>query len=297
MDLDGGVGGVDIHFLFDDHAVLNVFAARVDLLTGDEPVQLGILGHAPDIGSQKHMGDAEIGQALLALLADVTVDVGDLKGLLEEVGGDVPLPLEVGGNLRHGGQGADAPAVGAVAPGGVILAIGMDPDSEAQQQAAQEDQVIRQVHQHSVGDGLAAAISHKAGVSHGAAGSQEHGDQQPGPADASAGEDGVQQTEEQNAGAVHGQDEAAVADDMMGTDGVENAHQPNGDSGFIEHFFSHDQGDEHIQQGGCHRQNDLTPHFKRAAGPFQTGERNAGHCRADQAKCHQPCQRVFTADK
>ena len=65
----------------------------------------------------------------------------------------------------------------------------------------------------------------------------------------------------------------------------------------VEHFLSVDQSDEHEQQGGCHRQNDLTPHFLCITDPFHTGYHNAGHCRTDQAQCHQPCQRVFTADE
>ena len=142
------------------------------------------------------MGDAEIGEAFLPLLTDVAVDIGDLEGLLKEVGGDIPLPLEVGGDLRHGGQGADAPSVGAIAPGGVILAVGMDPDGEAQQQAAQDHQVVRQIVEHCVPERIAAADGVEIGVAYGAAHSQEHGHQQPGPADMAAGEDSVEQAEE-----------------------------------------------------------------------------------------------------
>lgn len=126
---------------------------------------------------------------------------------------------------------------------------------------------------------------------------QEQGYQQPGPADSSAGEDGVEQAVENDAGVEHCQHETVGAHDGVREEGKIQAHQPDRQSGLVEHFFAVDQHDEHIQQGGCHRQNDLTPHFKCIPGPFQTGEHNAGHCRADQAKCHQPRQHVFTADE
>ena len=68
--------------------------------------------------------------------------------------------------------------------------------------------------------------------------------------------------------------------------------KPYGNGGLIKHFLTVKQTDQHIQQGGHDRQNDLTPHF----GPFYT-ENNAGHYRTNHAKCHQPGQRIFMADK
>lgn len=74
------------------------------------------------------------------------------------------------------------------------------------------------------------------------------------------------------------------------------SHEPDGNGGLIELFFSGQEGDERVQQGRRDWQNDLAPHEMRVSGPFQTGERNAGHCRADHAQRHQPGQRVFAAD-
>mgnify|MGYP002519644878 CR=1 FL=1 len=101
---------------------------------------------------------------------------------------------------------------------------------------------------------------------------------------------------EQNAGVEHSQHESTVAKDGMGADRIENAHHEYRDSGLIEHFLAVGQCDEHEKQGGCYWQNDLAPHFQLIPCPFHTGDRNAGHCRADQAQCHQPCQHIFTAD-
>ena len=123
MNLDGSVGGLHRHLFLDDHTVLNVLAAGVDLLTIDEAVQLGILGNAPDISRQQHMGNAKVLQTFPPLLTDVTIHMGDLKGLLKEVGADISLPLEIGGDLRHGCQGANPAAILPVTPGGMVLAV------------------------------------------------------------------------------------------------------------------------------------------------------------------------------
>lgn len=73
-------------------------------------------------------------------------------------------------------------------------------------------------------------------------------------------------------------------------------HKPDGNGGLIEPFFPGQEGDERVQHGRRDWQNDLAPHEMRVSGPFQTGERNAGHCRADHTQRHQPGQRVFAAD-
>ena len=91
---------------------------------------------------------------------------------------------------------------------------------------------------------------------------------------------------------IRQRDEGALDDEML----VADAPPDNDTKDFIEHFLAVDQCDEHEKQGGCYWQNDLAPHFQLIPCPFHTGDRNAGHCRADQAKCHQPCQRVFAAD-
>ncbi len=73
-------------------------------------------------------------------------------------------------------------------------------------------------------------------------------------------------------------------------------HEPDGNGSLIEPFVTGQEGNERVQHGRCDWQNDLAPHETRVPGPFQTGERNAGHCRADHAQRHQPGQRVFAAD-
>ena len=93
-------------------------------------------------------------------------------------------------------------------------------------------------------------------------------------------------------GVVYGAEAVVVCD---GKGKIDGGH-PNGNCGLVEKLFSFHKHDEHIQQNCCRGQNDLTPHVQRIPGPFQTGERNAGHCRADHAQCHQPGQHVFTAD-
>ena len=144
MHLDGGVRGFDGHFLFHDHAVLNVLAAGVDLLTGDKTVELGILAQTPDIGGQQHMGQTKVGQTFFALLTNVTLHMGDLKGLVKQIGAGIALYLEVGGDLGHGSQGTDTTAVYPVAPGGMIFITGVDTDGEYRSDQTQCHQCVGQ---------------------------------------------------------------------------------------------------------------------------------------------------------
>ena len=144
VHLDDGVRGVGGHFLFDGHAILNVVAMRIDLLPREEPVQAGIAAHAPAVGRQQNMGDAEAGQTLPAFAADVAVNVSDLQRIFKEIGRGVPGDHDVGGNLRHGGQGAQTASVGAVAPCGVVLVHRMHPDAEKKDQHSQNHEKVRQ---------------------------------------------------------------------------------------------------------------------------------------------------------
>ena len=86
------------------------------------------------------------------------------------------------------------------------------------------------------------------------------------------------------------QDDGFAACDPEG--GVDS-HHPDGDCGFVEQFITADEDDGGKEQRGCGWQNDLAPR----SDSFHTGEQvDAGHCRADHAKRHQPGQHIFTAD-
>ena len=76
----------------------------------------------------------------------------------------------------------------------------------------------------------------------------------------SAGNEGIHPTEEEDTDVEHTHNKGIVANKGMGTNGKIQSHQPYGDCGFVEMLFSANKCDEHIEQGGCHRQNDLTPH-------------------------------------
>ena len=271
MDLDGGVGGVHAHLLLDDHAVLNVFTTGIDLLAGDEAVDLGILGDAPDVGGQQDVGDAEVLQTFPALLADVAVHMGDLKSLRKQVGAGVALHLEIGGDGRHGRQGADLAAVDAVAPGAVVLAIVVDADAEDHNCCGNQEQGVGQV-------------SHDAGTS----GDRQQGQQKPMAELPVAGNnDGVH---DRHQNCDHPADPGADPDRAV------NGHHPHGDGGLIELLVATEHYDEHVQQGCCDGQNDLAPRIQRIPGPFHTGNHQAGHCRANHAECHQPGQNAFAFD-
>ena len=294
MDLDGGIGGGDLHFLLDDHAVLDILAPGVDLLTGNKPVQLGIFGHTADIGCQQNMGDAKIAEAFPALLADVAVHLADLEGFFKEIGADVPLPLEVGCDLGHGVQRADPAAVDAVTPGGMVLSVGMDTDGKDQDQHTQKQQNIRQTdpqgHQVTGQQRVPVEIQDEHQRC------RYHGNEENDGVLPSACRDVRIKRGKEDQGDPEQPDHHPALHILGKPDAGINGHHPNGDSGFVEQLVAAHKGDQRIQCGCCKRQDDLAPHIQRIPGPFQTGEGNAGHCRSHQAQRHQPGQHVFTAD-
>ena len=148
MHLDGGVRRIHGHFLLNDHAVLNVFTTGIDLLAGDEAVQLGILGNTPDIGGQQHMGDAEVGQTFPALLTDIALNIRNFKGILKQIGAGVALNLEVGSDLCHGCKGADFSAIDAVTPCGMVGAVCVNTQCENHKENTQQHQKIRKHRKH-----------------------------------------------------------------------------------------------------------------------------------------------------
>ena len=172
----------------------------------------------------------------------------------------------------------------------------MDPQGQALQQAAEEGQSIRQ--QHQIGSPPAVHQDLPVQVSHGSQGQGEHQRQQPDMTDHPGGNLRIKHAEEQ-----HGYPIKAHHHPLDGLEGIAGhadaevqAQHPDGNGGLVEPLLAVQQDDEGIEQGGCHRQNDLAPHVLRLSGPFHTGERNAGHCRADHAHGHQPGQQVFPAD-
>ena len=294
MDLDGCVGRIDGHLLFDYHAVLDVLTSGVHLLAGNKPIKLGIFAKTPDIGSQQHMGQTKVAQTFSALLPDVTLNVGDLKGFLEKVGASVALHLEISGDLGHRCQSTDLPSVAAVAPGGMVLTGGMDTDCKHREDAAGDHQNIRQQ------IGVVPAEKNRAcQIQLTGKRETEQGQKQPCVGNLAAGDLGVKHSHKQQRNGKQGNDHGVESAEMevCKHEAVVDADHPDGDCGLVELFFARNQCDVRKQQGCCDWQNDLTPHLLCAAGSFHTDEHNAGHCRADHAQRHQPCQQVLLADE
>ena len=127
-------------------------------------------------------------------------------------------------------------------------------------------------------------------------GQQEQQGQQPGEADTAAGDDGIENAVEQNAGVEHSQHESIVAKDGMGADRIENAHHEYRDSGLIEHFLAPDQGNENVKHGGGHRQHLIGPDIDAgdAVDAFQNDPGNGGE---HQHGSSDPGDGVLPADK
>ena len=238
------------------------------------------------------MGQAETGKTFPALLTDIAVDVGDLKGFFKAVGGVVAFYHDVGRNLAHGRQSTQTAAIAAVAPGTVVFPRRIGFQRKDLQLNTQKHQHIRQGRQQlfKVCQILAVVIEGK---------DQGQGkDQNQSNAHTllpTGGQMGIEyRQKDQNSPEkpyVEGIGKAAA-----GPEAAVDGHHPDGDGCLIEGFFTADKGNEHIQPGGCHRQNDLSPDIHRSIGSFHTEDQNPNHCRGDQAKCHQPGQHIFAAD-
>ena len=95
------------------------------------------------------MGNAEICQPFPALPANVAVNLADLEGILKEVGGGVAGDHDVRGDLCHGGQGADSPAVYPVTPGAVVFARGVNPYGNTDEKNTCQRQKVREAVPHA----------------------------------------------------------------------------------------------------------------------------------------------------
>lgn len=134
IDVVGRVGGLEVdfrdglrrvgrHLGLDDHAKLDVVVAGIDLLPGEEAVDRRILCDAADIGCEEDVRDAEAGQALAPLLADIALDRRDLDGVAHKVRRGDAVWHDVIGDSLHRVERAELAAVGPVAPGGVVFAV------------------------------------------------------------------------------------------------------------------------------------------------------------------------------
>ena len=144
VDLNNRLGGVRGHFFFDSHAELQVVATGVNLLTADKAVDLGVFAGGTAVAGKQNVGQTEARQSFPTLLTNVTLHIGDLEGLGEQIVGIVTVGHDVGGYLIHRGLGADAAAIRTVTPGGVVLPKGMALDGEAGKEQTQGHQTVSQ---------------------------------------------------------------------------------------------------------------------------------------------------------
>ena len=233
------------------------------------------------------MHDAEVGQAFLPLCPDVAFHVGDLNAVLKQIGGILALHHNIGGHLSHGRQRPDPAAVLAIAPGGVIQAVGMDMKTQNHKQQTQGQQ--------GIGD-LQRILLMQIPL-----GAQRHDhdrQQQPGHRQLAAGDQGVHEAHKKHQHHKQARDQGLQMTVLEPGkhEAVVQADHPNGICGLVKLFLAGNNGDQCEKRSRRDRQNDLTPHLRCAIGPFQTDEQhNAGHCRADHAQHHQPCQHIFLA--
>ena len=87
----------------------------VDALSRHKAVEFGHVRDEAHIGGYEDVRNAEMLQAILALLADVLFHVGDLHRVRDVVAASQPVRHEERGHLRHDGHVAHAASVQAVA--------------------------------------------------------------------------------------------------------------------------------------------------------------------------------------
>ena len=293
VELDAGIRRVGGHLLFDGHAVLDIVPPGIDPLARQEAVQGRILGHQAAVGGDKHMGQAEVGQALPALFADVGLQLGDLQLVEDKIAGGGPVHHDVRHHHRHGRDGADPAAVAPVAPGGVIGPVQMGPDGQGRQQAAQEHQKVRQ-HPEIEGP-LARQQRRPAVIAQDGHRRQEHQRHHAHGADMARG----QQLVEDHKGQIDEDIENQIpkADSADGQIGREiNRHQRHRHRGAVKMLSPIQQYDQGENQAGNHRQHNQKPHCPCICA-FPAVICNAESCRTNHENRRQPGQHVFPADK
>jgi hypothetical protein len=132
------------HLGLDDHAELDVVVAGEDLLARIEAVDGRIFGHDAHIGREEHVRDAEVGQPLAPLFADVALHRGDLDRVAHHVRRAVAVRHDVVADDLHGVERAELAPVGAVAPDGVVPAVEVHVHGQHDQHAAQQNEQIGQ---------------------------------------------------------------------------------------------------------------------------------------------------------
>ena len=89
------------------------------------------------------MHDPKIRKALSALLPDVVIQIGNLKGFFKGIGGGIAFHHDVGGNHIHGRQGSDSASVASVPPASVVFSRRVNPNGKTNQQRTGKRQQIR----------------------------------------------------------------------------------------------------------------------------------------------------------
>ena len=240
------------------------------------------------------MHDAEARQPLPALLADVAVHIGDLKGLLKEVGGAVAVDHNVGGHLVGRGQGADAPPVYPVTPGGVVFSRRVDADGEDQHGCPQKEQRVGQ--QPDDGGPILQENGLPVIVEDGGQGKEHYGEQQPRPVQPCAGGDVRIDKAEADQGQPAQGNEHPPLEVVHDPHGGKQHIEPHGDGGLIELLPAVAEGDEHIEHRCRHRQPHLEPQAGVDGHIVDAVQHDPADSRPGETHCHEPGPAVFGAD-
>ena len=242
------------------------------------------------------MGEAKVGHPLPPLLADVPLRRRDFQGVVEEVGGGVPGHHNVRRYLGHGVQGPQTAAVGAVAPGGVVFAVALNPGCKNTQNEAQQEQAVRRQIQHPVQHKSRGQLPPVVGRPEGQ-GDQIDQQQHPKMANPAVHRQGVHRGQGEKHKAV--QEKVPAAKIRHGHPGVKaevQRHHVHGNGRFKIALLAVQEADQRKEQACRRREGHLAPDISVAARSSHTGQHNSDHRRSDHAQRHQPGQRVFPAD-
>ena len=257
MELGDRLRRGGIHRGLDDHAELDIIVARIDLLAGEEAVERRVFRHALDVGGQEYVRHAEVRKALLALFADIALHGRDLHRLADEVGRADPRGHNVVGDDRHRVERAELAAVGPVAPGGMVGAVKIHLHAEQRQNAAEQEQKVRQDRPQLVPVFAGKFLLVHRGQ-HGE-GRQQQKQQRDRALDMAGDRHGVERGDGQIRDPEH-ERQPQIGRDERDLDAIVDGEQEDGNGRAVEPVLSVAKNIQHIEHAGRDRQHDQKPH-------------------------------------
>ena len=239
------------------------------------------------------MHDSKIRETLSALLPDVVVQIGNLKGFFKGIGGSVAFHHDVGGNHIHGRQRSDSASVASVTPASVVFSRRVNPNGEANHQRTGKHQQIRRNQPKLLP--VQGEDCRFMDVENRSDGHKQQRKQQPDAFLPFSGCDIRIQKRQKCQGDPDQPDNQLYRDIAHRPHRAGYRHHPYRHGRLIERFFTADESKNKIEYRCRNGKNDLVPEADIPRSAKTKYEKP--HCNGRQhAHKHHPCQRIIPAD-